>query len=154
MNASTLDQFYELLFLWQPVSHVTLNEVSHVTFERSLPCHPERSPRPSGQAEKGDTHLISIMKHYYVYILKCCDDSYYTGVTSNLEGRLIEHEDINIRNVIQLQGFPLSQSFGKVLSSDTCHRFRKTGKRLEPEEKRSFDRQKLEQVKTAGRLQE
>ena len=33
------------------------------------------------------------MKHYYVYILKCHDDPYYTGVTSNLERRLIEHED-------------------------------------------------------------
>ena len=33
------------------------------------------------------------MKHYYVYILRCNDKSYYTGVTSNLEGRLIQHED-------------------------------------------------------------
>src|SRR6476620_724662 len=32
------------------------------------------------------------MKHYYVYILKCSDNSYYTGVTSNLEGRLFQHE--------------------------------------------------------------
>ncbi len=33
------------------------------------------------------------MKHYYVYILKCNDGSYYTGITSNLERRLTEHED-------------------------------------------------------------
>ncbi len=33
------------------------------------------------------------MKHYYVFILKCNDDSYYTGVTNNLEWRLCEHED-------------------------------------------------------------
>jgi putative endonuclease len=26
------------------------------------------------------------MRMYYVYILKCADDSYYTGVTNNLEG--------------------------------------------------------------------
>ena len=32
------------------------------------------------------------MKHYYVYILKCVDNSYYTGVTSNLESRLFQHE--------------------------------------------------------------
>ena len=31
------------------------------------------------------------MKSYYVYILKCADDSYYTGVTNNLERRLAEH---------------------------------------------------------------
>ena len=32
------------------------------------------------------------MKLSYVYILKCSDDSYYTGVTSNLEKRIIEHK--------------------------------------------------------------
>ena len=31
------------------------------------------------------------MKIYYVYILKCADNSYYTGVTNNLERRLNEH---------------------------------------------------------------
>ncbi len=30
-------------------------------------------------------------KNYFVYILKCSDGSYYTGVTSNLEKRLNEH---------------------------------------------------------------
>ncbi len=28
----------------------------------------------------------------YVYILKCSDDSFYTGVTNNLERRLKEHK--------------------------------------------------------------
>lgn len=32
------------------------------------------------------------MKSYYVYILKCSDGSYYTGVTNNLERRLAEHQ--------------------------------------------------------------
>ena len=32
------------------------------------------------------------MYFYYVYILKCSDDSYYTGITSNLEKRYNEHE--------------------------------------------------------------
>lgn len=32
------------------------------------------------------------MKYYYVYILKCNDDSYYTGITNDLERRLIEHQ--------------------------------------------------------------
>jgi putative endonuclease len=30
---------------------------------------------------------------YYVYILKCADNAYYTGVTNNLERRLKEHEE-------------------------------------------------------------
>ena len=28
---------------------------------------------------------------YYVYILKCSDNSYYTGFTNNLERRIIKH---------------------------------------------------------------
>jgi len=33
------------------------------------------------------------MKQYFVYILLCSDDSYYTGVTNDLERRLYEHEN-------------------------------------------------------------
>ena len=32
------------------------------------------------------------MKQSYVYILKCADNTYYTGVTSNLTQRLFRHE--------------------------------------------------------------
>ena len=31
------------------------------------------------------------MKNYYVYIVKCFDDSYYTGITNNVERRIAEH---------------------------------------------------------------
>lgn len=31
------------------------------------------------------------MKSYFVYILKCADNTYYTGVTSNLTQRIITH---------------------------------------------------------------
>jgi len=31
------------------------------------------------------------MKQYYVYIVKCSDKSYYTGVTNNIERRIYEH---------------------------------------------------------------
>ncbi|MDT4864315.1 hypothetical protein FQZ97_990740 [compost metagenome] len=32
------------------------------------------------------------MKTYYVYLLQCADESYYIGVTNNLQKRLWEHE--------------------------------------------------------------
>ena len=32
------------------------------------------------------------MKQSYVYILKCSDKSYYTGVTSNLAQRIYQHQ--------------------------------------------------------------
>ena len=31
------------------------------------------------------------MKSYYVYIIKCADESYYTGFTNDLERRFNEH---------------------------------------------------------------
>jgi putative endonuclease len=31
------------------------------------------------------------MKTYYVYILQCSDNTYYTGITNNLDRRLAEH---------------------------------------------------------------
>jgi len=34
-----------------------------------------------------------LAKTYWVYILKCSDESYYTGSTSNLEKRLSEHQN-------------------------------------------------------------
>jgi putative endonuclease len=33
------------------------------------------------------------MKSYCVYILKCVDGSYYTGVTSDLDNRIIQHQE-------------------------------------------------------------
>ncbi len=34
---------------------------------------------------------MTIMKSYYVYIVKCVDQSYYTGITNNIESRLYGH---------------------------------------------------------------
>ena len=33
------------------------------------------------------------MKFYFVYILKCADLSYYTGMTSDIEKRITQHND-------------------------------------------------------------
>ncbi len=33
------------------------------------------------------------MNTYYVYILKCSDNSYYTGITNNIDRRFTEHQD-------------------------------------------------------------
>lgn len=33
------------------------------------------------------------MNQYFVYILLCSDNSYYVGITNNLERRLYEHEN-------------------------------------------------------------
>jgi putative endonuclease len=33
-----------------------------------------------------------VKKRYWVYILRCSDSSYYTGMTSDLDGRMTEHQ--------------------------------------------------------------
>lgn len=35
------------------------------------------------------------MKTYYIYIVKCLDNSYYTGMTNNLTRRIDEHNEGN-----------------------------------------------------------
>lgn len=37
--------------------------------------------------------MVYIRRYYYVYILKCSDKSYYTGVTNNVDRRFAEHQD-------------------------------------------------------------
>ena len=34
-----------------------------------------------------------ILKYLYVYILKCNDGTYYTGITTNIEKRLVQHNE-------------------------------------------------------------
>jgi len=47
--------------------------------------------------EKLRTELIAHRNNYYVYILQCADQSYYIGITNNLESRIWEHQiGINI----------------------------------------------------------
>jgi len=36
---------------------------------------------------------MKIAHNYYVYIVECCDGTYYTGVTNDLERRIWEHND-------------------------------------------------------------
>ncbi len=36
--------------------------------------------------------MVYIRRYYYVYILKCSDNSYYTGITNNVERRFAEHQ--------------------------------------------------------------
>ncbi len=50
------------------------------------------------------------MKYYYVYILECADDSYYTGITNNLERRFNEHKEGNSPNSYTKSRRPLKFS--------------------------------------------
>jgi len=42
--------------------------------------------------------------NWYVYIVKCKDDSLYTGITIDLKRRLLEHNTDNLKGAKSLRG--------------------------------------------------
>ena len=69
-------------------------------------------------------NTVNNMHEYlYVYILLCSDNSYYTGVTNNLERRMLEHNSgINskcytfLRRPVQLVFFEYFSDFNLAIS--------------------------------------
>jgi putative endonuclease len=51
------------------------------------------------------------MKISYVYILKCFDNTYYTGITSNLTARLLEHKTGKHKNSYTYSRRPIELVF-------------------------------------------
>ncbi|WP_299130040.1 GIY-YIG nuclease family protein [uncultured Winogradskyella sp.] len=51
------------------------------------------------------------MYFYYVYIIKCSDNSYYTGITNNIEKRYNEHKVGKHRDCSTFNRRPLDLAF-------------------------------------------
>lgn len=51
------------------------------------------------------------MYSYFVYILKCSDDSYYTGIANNLGTRFTEHQLGSKKDSYTYKRRPLSLEF-------------------------------------------
>ncbi len=49
--------------------------------------------------------------YYFVYLLKCADRSYYTGVTNDLQRRIQEHKDGSNRSAYTYHRRPLELVF-------------------------------------------
>ncbi len=56
------------------------------------------------------------MYSYYVYILKCSDNSYYTGITSRLDKRFQEHELGKYKKCYTYKRRPLELKFQQVFN--------------------------------------
>ncbi|WP_242085975.1 GIY-YIG nuclease family protein [Aestuariivivens sediminis] len=56
------------------------------------------------------------MRVYYVYILKCNDDSYYTGITNNVEKRFAEHQTGMLKDAYTYKRRPLTLEFFQVFN--------------------------------------
>ncbi len=56
------------------------------------------------------------MNHYHVYILLCSDGSYYTGITNNMERRLIEHQSGENKDCYTFKRRPVKLVFNEVFN--------------------------------------
>ena len=54
-------------------------------------------------------------KEWHVYILECCDDSIYTGVTNNIEKRMRVHASGKGSKYVARKGFR------QLIASKPCH---------------------------------
>jgi len=52
-----------------------------------------------------------MMKQYFVYILLCSDNSYYIGITNDIDRRLIEHETGESQTAYTFKRRPLKLVF-------------------------------------------
>ena len=59
------------------------------------------------------------MKTMYVYILKCSDDSFYIGVTNNLEIRFEQHKQGLDRNCYTFSRRPLEIAYFELFNNPT-----------------------------------
>ena len=50
-------------------------------------------------------------KYYFVYILRCSDESYYTGITNNIERRFAEHQSGKSRACYTFKRRPVTLLF-------------------------------------------
>lgn len=60
-----------------------------------------------------------MFKKYYVYILKCSDGTYYVGMTSNLEKRILEHQNKKDPNSYTAKRLPVELKFYSEYSDPT-----------------------------------
>lgn len=48
------------------------------------------------------------MKTYYVYLVKCTDNSFYTGVTNDIERRVLEHNNSKDKSAYTFKKRPVT----------------------------------------------
>ncbi len=86
-----------------------------------------------------------LMKSYFVYILKCRDNSYYTGITNDPNKRIWEHNEGLIKNSYTHSRRPVtlvySNEFNKVYDAISAEKQIKGWKRKKKEAliNRDFD---------------
>lgn len=88
------------------------------------------------------------MKFYYIYILECSDGLLYTGITNDLERRLLEHKRGLNKNCFTYKRRPLrlifNQEFNDVIQAIT---FEKKIKKWSAKKKRALANNQFDMLK-------
>lgn len=56
------------------------------------------------------------MKSYWVYILLCSDNSFYTGMTNNLDNRIAQHQEGTLKTAYTFSRRPVELVFGEAFT--------------------------------------
>ena len=91
------------------------------------------------------------MKHLYVYILKCANSTYYTGITNNLEKRLQQHQQGVNKACYTARHLPVSLVFYERYSDfSLAIKWEKRIKRWSKEKKEALISNDWNKLKTAA----
>ena len=84
------------------------------------------------------------MKTMYVYMLQCSDDSYYVGVTNDVEKRLMEHNSGQDSNAYTYRKTPVRLVWHEAfINPHEAIEFEKQLKRMEQEKEGGPDKRRL-----------
>lgn len=89
------------------------------------------------------------MKFYFVYILRCSDDSLYTGITNDLERRLNEHNNGLNKNAYTYNKRPVKlQFFQEFTEPDQAINFEKKIKKWSKTKKEALIKGDFDMIQT------
>lgn len=83
------------------------------------------------------------MKRYFLYVLECSDSSLYTGITTDLDRRLNEHNTSNKKG----SKYTRSRRPVKILAAK-IYKDRSEASKAESKFKKQARKEKLEEIKT------
>ena len=72
---------------------------------------------------------------YFVYLLECCDGSVYTGITNDLEKRMLAHKNGTGSKYVKAKGFKKLLASRKFKDKSTALKEEYKIKQLKKEEK-------------------
>lgn len=81
------------------------------------------------------------MKFYYVYILRCSDNSLYVGITNDVERRLNKHNEGKLKNAYTFIKITCKiRMVSRIYRTESSYSMEKEIKRLVKTKKRSINK--------------